>query len=127
LNNEDLIKLALKTKENAYAPYSNFKVGVSLVCFDGKIFTGCNVENISYGLTVCAEQVAAGKAISEGCREFKALVVVSDEEDFCTPCGRCRQFLYEFNPDLLVVSVNSKGEEKSWILRDLLPEAFKLD
>lgn len=126
MDNKELAGLAIKAKENAYAPYSNFKVGASLVCVDGRIFTGCNIENASYGLTVCAEQVAVGKAISEGCQEFKALVIVSDGEDFCTPCGRCRQFLYEFNPDLLVVSVNSKGEEKSRVLRDLLPEAFGL-
>ncbi|MBI4744010.1 MAG: cytidine deaminase [Actinobacteria bacterium] len=126
MNNKKLAELAIKAKENAYAPYSNFKVGASLVCAGGRIFTGCNVENASYGLTICAEQVAVGKAVSEGCCGFETLVIVSDGEDLCTPCGGCRQFLYEFNPDMLVVSVSSKGEEKSWILKDLLPEAFGL-
>ncbi|MDO8885841.1 cytidine deaminase [Candidatus Oleimmundimicrobium sp.] len=120
----DLIDLAFKAKENAYAPYSNFKVGAVLIVKDGRKFIGCNVENASYGLSMCAERVALFKAVSEKCRDFESLILVSDSEEFCFPCGACRQALWEFGCDLEIIVVNKKKEIKKAKIRDLLPEAF---
>jgi cytidine deaminase len=122
-----LITAAKKARENAYARFSNFKVGAALLSSDGKIFTGCNVENSSYGLTNCAERTAVFKAVSDGSTKFKALAVYTDANPPATPCGACRQVLYEFNPDLEIVCANSMGVSEKFKLSDLLPEGFRLE
>lgn len=121
---EKLVKRAIKAKEKAYAPYSNFKVGAVLFGKDGQIFFGCNVENASYGLSMCAERVALFKAVSEGYKDFELLVLVSDSNEFCPPCGACRQVLWEFSRDLKIVMLNQKGDTKEINLKELLPHAF---
>jgi cytidine deaminase len=124
VNEAELVRVAVEARRNAYAPYSGFAVGAALLAEDGRIFTGCNVENASYGLTVCAERVALFKAVSEGARRFLALAVACGE-GACAPCGACRQVLYEFAPDLLVIMAD--GEGKSWCrakLSELLPRGF---
>ena len=121
---ENLIKLATEARENAYAPYSRFKVGAALLASDGRVFTGCNVENATYGLTVCAERVALWKAVSEGEREFVAVAVVADGERPPSPCGACRQLLWEFCDDIEVITANLRGGRQSYHLSELLPYPF---
>ena len=121
---ENLIKLATEARENAYAPYSRFKVGAALLTSDGRVFTGCNVENATYGLTVCAERVALWKAVSEGEREFVAVAVVADGERPPSPCGACRQLLWEFCGDIEVITANLPGARQSYHLSELLPHPF---
>ena len=109
-------------------PYSKFLVGAALLCSDGKVFIGCNIENASYGLTICAEQSAICSAITEGCRDFVAIAVLSpSEDDIITPCGNCRQVLAEFNDDIQVICANQKGDYKSFPLSELLPFSFQLN
>ena len=115
---------ALRARENAHAPFSNFKVGAALEDSAGRIHTGCNVENATYGLTVCAERVAVFKAISEGARRFRRIVVAADTEALTPPCGACRQILWEFCGDLEVILVNPQGKSESLHLRDLFPRPF---
>lgn len=122
----DLLELAKTARENAYAPYSNFLVGAALLCKNGKVYTGCNVENAAYSPTLCAERVAFGKAISQGEREFVAIAVVGgkqgEETAPCTPCGVCRQVMAEFcRADFLIHT-----QEKTYTLQELLPEGFSL-
>ena len=124
MDTENLIKLATEARENAYAPYSNFKVGAALLASDGRVFTGCNVENATYGLTVCAERVALWKAVSEGEREFVAVAVVADGERPPSPCGACRQLLWEFCDDIEVITANLRGGRQSYHLSELLPHPF---
>jgi len=119
-----LIQQALDVREKAYAPYSEFPVGAVLLGKSGKLYTGCNVENISFGLTICAERMAIYKAISEGEREFEAIAIVADMEEPVPPCGACRQVLAEFSPNMMVIMSNLKGETKEMILSDLFPEPF---
>jgi cytidine deaminase len=114
-----LIAAAKSAQRHAYAPYSKFRVGAALLTSDGKVFTGCNVENASYGLTICAERVAVGKAVSEGCREFKAIAIVAPARNI-TPCGACRQVLAEFGDCLVICNT------KQYRLSELLPSAFRL-
>ncbi len=123
MEREKLLEMAKKARENAYAPYSNFKVGAALVTKDGKVFTGANVENASYGLSMCAERVALFKAVSEGYREFEAIAVVADTDGPVSPCGACRQVLSEFG-DMDVIMANTKGDVKVMKLSELLPESF---
>ncbi len=118
-----LLEMAKKARENAYAPYSNFKVGAAIITEDGKVFTGANVENASYGLSICAERVALFKAVSEGYRKFKAIAVVADTDGPVSPCGACRQVLSEFG-DMDVIMANVKGDMKVMKLSELLPESF---
>jgi cytidine deaminase len=120
-----LIEAAIRVKERAYAPYSNFRVGAALLA-DNKIFTGCNIENASYSLTICAERVAAVGAIVNGAKDFKEIAVATEEEDFILPCGACLQFLSEFAEDMKVILVNNKGEAKDTTLKELLPAPFSL-
>lgn len=130
---EKLVDLALDAMKNAYAPYSHFLVGAALLAADGKVYTGCNVENGSYGATVCAERVALFKAVSEGKRQgdFATIAVVGGHEgkvtDYCPPCGICRQALAEFSPrgDLSVILWNGEACRRM-TLADLLPESFSL-
>lgn len=120
----DLIKTATLARENAFAPYSNFKVGAAIETANGKIYTGCNVENASYGLTVCAERVAIWKAMSEGEREFTKIIVVADTTNLTPPCGACRQIIWEFCGDISVVLVNLQGKFETLQMVELLPKAF---
>ena len=122
---EKLIELAKEAMEQAYSPYSGYKVGAALLCKDDSVYTGCNVENSSYGATICAERTALVKAVSEGSREFSALAVVSQEGE-AWPCGVCRQVLYEFSPEMLVITGNDTKLEMM-TLEELLPHGFRLE
>ncbi len=125
---ENLVKLASEIKQNAYAPYSNFHVGAALIGNSGNIYTGVNVENASYGATICAERTAICKAISEGEKSIKAIAISSDSEDYTFPCGICRQVISEFaDKDLVILCSNNKSEYKAYSLSDFLPNAFILE
>lgn len=126
MDNKALIDMALKAMENAYAPYSGFKVGAALLCSDKKVYTGCNIENSSYGASNCAERTAIFKAVSEGEREFEKIAIVSSSGDFTFPCGICRQVLSEFMYDKTVVIFSEKDGISEFKVKDLLPEAFRL-
>src|SRR5579864_5592592 len=119
-----LIEAALRARRHAHAPYSKFAVGAALEDAAGRIHTGCNVENATYGLTVCAERVAVFKAISEGAREFRRVAVAADTETLTPPCGACRQILWEFCGDIEVELLNPRGATETLRLRDLLPRPF---
>jgi cytidine deaminase len=119
-----LIKAATLARENAHARFSNFKVGAALRTAEGEIFGGCNVENATYGLTICAERVAIFKAISEGERQFDAIAVVTDTDTLTPPCGACRQLIWEFCGDVPVVMVNLKGKSEIFKMSVLLPKPF---
>ena len=123
-NDTELVRKALQARESAYAPYSHYKVGAALLGKSGRIYTGCNVENASYGATICAERVVAVKAVSEGELEFEALAVAVDGDEPGSPCGICRQFLAEFGTGLRLVLVNLKGARVDTTLEEYLPEAF---
>lgn len=125
-NEEKYFRLALDITKNSYAPFSNFKVGAVLITKDGKVFTGVNVENSSYGLTICAERTAYVKAISEGEREFQKIIIASFSEEPASPCGACRQFMWEFG-DIDVIMINHKGKKIEERLSDLLPYGFKIN
>lgn len=121
---EQLIKEATKVRLRAYAPYSGFKVGAALETERGKIYTGCNIENTSFGISICAERVALFKAISEGERKFKRIVIVTGSKELSFPCGTCRQALHEFSSDIEVVLVNLKRKMKIIPLSKLFPNPF---
>ncbi len=114
---------ARRAREAAYAPYSKFQVGAALIASDGRLFAGCNVENISFGLTICAERVALGQAIAAGVRDFVAIAIIADTAQPVSPCGACRQVLAEFNPALQVYIGTLKGVYEQFSLADLLPRA----
>ncbi len=122
--NETLISAARQARENAHAPYSNFRVGAALRAISGRIFGGCNVENATYGLTVCAERIAIFKAISEGERGFNAISVVTDTDALTPPCGACRQLMWEFCGDIPVILANLKGKIEIFQMRELFPKPF---
>ena len=117
---------ALKARENAYAPFSGFQVGAALLTEDGKVYTGVNIENSSYGATICAERTAFVKAISEGHRKFKALAVTAGDEQEALPCGICRQFMYEFSPELEIITGTDEEHLNIRTLEELLPLGFRL-
>ena len=119
-----LIEAALRARENAHAPYSKFKVGAALEDETGRIHTGCNVENATYGLTVCAERVAVFKAVSEGAGKFRRIAVAADTDVLTPPCGACRQILWEFCGDIEVILANPRGKTETLRLRDLFPRPF---
>ncbi len=119
---DQLVSLAAEARKKAHAPYSNFSVGAALLARSGLVYTGSNVENASYGLSVCAERVAVFKAVSEGEREFEAIAVVT--ENGVTPCGACRQVLIEFGDDIQVIVADTTGHRRAFALTDLLPEGF---
>jgi cytidine deaminase len=121
---DKLIAAALAVRENAHAPFSGFKVGAAVEDESGRIFTGCNVENATYGLTVCAERVAIFKAISEGARKFTRVVVAADTDVLTPPCGACRQILWEFCGDVELVMTNLRGKSERLRLGELFPRAF---
>lgn len=118
-----LMDCAIKARENAYSPYSHFAVGAALLCEDGTLYEGCNIENASYGLTNCAERTAIFKAVSEGHIKFKALAVVADTEGPCAPCGACRQVMGEFKIPLIIMG-NLMGNIKIVTIEELLPFSF---
>lgn len=115
---------ALAARENAHAPYSKFRVGAALEDADGRIHSGCNVENATYGLTLCAERVAVFKAISEGAREFRRIAIAADTATPTPPCGACRQILWEFCGNIEMVLLNLHGQSEVVRLKDLFPRAF---
>lgn len=120
----ELIEVATRARLRSVAPFSKFLVGAALRTKDGKVFTGCNVESASYGLTVCAERVAIWKALSEGERDFTDLVIVADTEQLTPPCGTCRQIIWEFAKHAQIVLANLRGQQEAVEIRDLLPKAF---
>ncbi len=120
---DPLVAAARAAQQKAYAPYSRFHVGAALESEDGRVFVGCNVENASYGLTICAERAAVCAAVSAGVRRFRRAVVVSDSDPPAAPCGACRQVLAEFGPDLRIDGVGPRGT-LSWTIGGLLPAAF---
>jgi cytidine deaminase len=118
-----LIQAAREAMGRAYAPYSGFRVGAALLADDGSIHTGCNVENASYGLTVCAERVAVTNAVVRGARRYRRLAVVSEGPEPVAPCGACRQVLHEFSPRIEILS-EARGSRRQWVLERLLPDPF---
>ena len=119
-----LLTAALAARQHAFAPYSKFLVGAALEDSEGRIHTGCNVENATYGLTVCAERVAVFKAISEGVRKFRRVAVAADTDELTPPCGACRQILWEFCGDVEVVLVNPREKTETYRMKDLFPKPF---
>lgn len=122
----ELVRRAREVMKNAYAPYSKFHVGAAIEADDGTIHVGCNVENASYGLTICAERMAVGAAVAAGKRSLKRVAVATAVEPPATPCGACRQLLAEFGLDLEIIAAGPSSERR-WKLRELLPEAFTRD
>jgi len=123
MNNEALVSAARSVREKAYAPYSHFSVGAALRTRSGRIFCGCNVENLSFGLTVCAERAAVFAAVAAGEKDFEAIAIVADSLQPVTPCGACRQVLAEFSADLQVCSENLHGQRYEATISELLPRA----
>lgn len=123
-DHDHLICIATQTRDNAHAPFSNFRVGAALRATSGRIFGGCNIENATYGLTICAERTAIFKAISEGERGFDAIAVVTDTDALTPPCGACRQLIWEFCGDVPVILSNLKGKTEVHQMRNLLPKPF---
>jgi len=119
-----LLKMAEEARLKAYVPYSKFKVGAALLTKEGKIYTGCNIENASFGLTICAERVAIFKAVSEGSTQFEALAVICDSGKPCFPCGACRQIISEFGNETSIIISNLEGKIKISNINELLPDAF---
>jgi cytidine deaminase len=118
---DDLQQIASAARLRAYAPYSNFMVGAALLTESGRIFPGCNVENISFGLTLCAERVCVGMALEQGERSFKAITLVAKSQVPIVPCGACRQVLAEFSPQMKIISWTLSGDRAEFTLRELLP------
>ena len=124
MDNKELVKAAKEAMKNAYVPYSKFRVGAALQTADGLIFTGCNIENASFGGTNCAERTALFKAISEGNRKFTKIAVISDSNDYTYPCGICRQVLSEWGLDMEIIVANCNEDFRVHKLADILPYAF---
>jgi cytidine deaminase len=122
----ELIKSSIKAKKDSYSPYSKFRVGASILTKNGKVFSGANVECASYSLTICAERVAAVKAISSGESKFKYLAIATNKKQIAFPCGACLQFLTEFSSNLKIILVKSEKAYKIFDLKELLPKNFKL-
>ena len=120
---DSLVEAARAVQQEAYAPYSRFRVGCAIEAEDGRVFIGCNVENASYGLTICAERAAVCAAVASGARRLRRAVVATDADPPAAPCGACRQVLSEFGRDLIVTGVGS-GEAVHWTMAELLPSAF---
>lgn len=123
---ETLKKVAIEALSHAYSPYSGIKIGAGILDTKGEIYSGANVENASFGLTVCAERNAVFAAISHGASTLKAMVVVTDSEKVKSPCGACRQVLYEFNPEMEIDFYGPEGYHRHFVAKDLLPEGFEL-
>ena len=127
LSDSELVALAWQARDLASAPYSNFQVGAALLASDGRVFTGCNVESSSYGLSICAERVALTKAISEGAREFVTIAVAAQGKGTVSPCGACRQLLHDYAPNLRVLLSGQEGKHTEHPLKELLPLAFSAE
>ena len=126
MTDKELLEIARKAMENAYVPYSNFKVGAALLCKDGTVFTGCNIENSSYGAANCAERTAIFKAVSEGHRDFTAIAIVSSGGGETYPCGICRQVMGEFSPGIHIILERENGEPVTYLFNEIMPKIFKL-
>jgi len=125
MTDHELVELAFTMLERSYVPYSGFPVGAALLCADGAVFTGCNVENAAYGSTICAERTALVKAVSEGHRDdLQTIAVVGNSQGPCWPCGACRQMLYEFNPELRVLVARGDHSFETLALAQLMPYGF---
>lgn len=125
MTDRELVDLAFEMLERSYVPYSGFPVGAALLCANGDVFTGCNVENAAYGSTICAERTALVKAVSEGHRDdLERIAVVGNSADYCWPCGACRQMLYEFNPGMTVLVARGDRAFVSYPLHELMPHGF---
>ena len=124
MTRQELCQKAVQMQQFSYVPYSRFPVGAALECSDGTVFTGCNVENAAYGSTICAERTAIVKAVSEGHRDFVRIAIAGNSEDFCVPCGSCRQVMMEFAPGMEVICLNAAGESRTFSLAELLPHGF---
>ena len=122
-----LREAAIAALENAYAPYSNFRVGAALRTADGRVITGCNMENSAYGLAICAETLAVASAVSQGLTDFDEIAIATEDVEPTPPCGACRQVLNEFAPSIKISSYTRGGREASWTLDELLPHAFVLN
>ncbi len=122
-----LIEFAKEMLTKAYCPYSHFPVGAAIECSDGTVYTGCNIENASYGASICAERTALVKAVSEGHKDFVQIAIISNSSDCCWPCGICRQMLYEFAPDLTVIAARCDGSYQKSSISDLLSHGFGPD
>ena len=121
---DELVSGALAARAHAHAPYSHFQVGAALEDSSGRIHTGCNIENATYGLTLCAERVAVFKAVSEGAQTFRRIAIAADTDNLTPPCGACRQILWEFCGDIQIILVNPRGKAETLQLKDLFPRAF---
>lgn len=127
MTDRELLEIAKKAMENAYAPYSHFKVGAALLCADGTVFSGCNIENASYGASNCAERTAVFNAVSEGYRDFSAIAIVSSGGGETFPCGICRQVLAEFAPNIRVVLSDKENNPVSCKFQEIMPYIFSLE
>ncbi len=123
----ELINKAKNAREHSYSPYSRFKVGAALKTKNGMVFTGCNIENSSYSLSICAEREAIFKAISAGERDLDTIAIVTDSDKLTTPCGACRQVMWEFSKDMTVIVANLKGKKKEFKIKELLAHPFGKD
>ncbi len=126
VNDRDILNKAYEASKNAYAPYSRFPVGAALECTDGTVYTGCNIENAALGSTICAERVAIFKAVSEGKTKFRRIAIYGEGENYCMPCGACRQVMQEFSPEMEVLCAKAGGRYVSYNLTQLLPHSFRL-
>ncbi len=124
MTDRELMSMAKEAAKNSYSPYSRFAVGAALECEDGQVYTGCNVENAALGDTICAERTACCKAVSEGHRKFTRIAIYGAGENYCMPCGSCRQFLSEFSPDMEVMCAKAGDRYVSYRLNQLLPHTF---
>lgn len=124
MTDRELMNIARDAAQNSYSPYSHFPVGAAIECEDGSVFTGCNVENAAYPDGICAERAACCKAISEGHRDFLRIAIYGEGENYCMPCGSCRQFLAEFNPEMEVLCAKAGNRYVSYRLNQLLPHRF---
>ncbi len=125
MTDRELVSMAKEAMEHAYAPYSHFKVGAALLAKDGRVFKGCNIENASYGATNCAERTAIFKAVSEGVREFEAIAIVASSGAYASPCGICRQVLFEFLPEGKVILDSDEKGMATFSVQELLPFGFR--
>ncbi|SMC71598.1 cytidine deaminase [Papillibacter cinnamivorans] len=124
MTDEKLVELAFSMLERSYSPYSRFAVGAALLCTDGAVFTGCNIENAAYGATICAERSAVAAAVSAGNREFSKIAIAARSRDYCVPCGTCRQVLHEFAPELIYLCARKDGQYRVFRTEELLPNGF---
>ena len=124
MTDRELMSMAKEASLQSYSPYSRFAVGAAIECDDGSVYTGCNIENAALGDTICAERVACSKAVSEGHRKFKRIAIYADSQNWCTPCGSCRQFLSEFSPHMEVLCAKSGDRYVSYTLDKMMPYIF---